>query len=119
MKSIDCQDGIIHATLQGDVNTKVWSEVFRKALEFSDVHRSKALLIDLRLARIPLNVIDVYNLPPVLQHVGLSRQYGLAWIMKERNRELDFYEVVFLNQGFTTKVFTDVEDAKSWLKKVN
>lgn len=114
-KSFTCQDGIVHATLQGEVNNGVWSDFFRRTLAISAVHRTRALLIDLRSARIPVDAFEVHQLPPALEYIGLNRMYGIALLMKERTKELDFYEVVFLNQGFQAKVFTEFDEAKTWL----
>ncbi len=113
--SFICMDGIIHGTLYGHVNANIWTEFFRKMLISKTVHMTRALLVDLRQARVPLSSLEVYELPPILQSVGINGQNRMAFLFQELSYELDFYETVLRNQGFTAQLFADFEQAKSWL----
>ena len=113
--SFICRDGIIHGTLCGHVNTNIWTEFFHKMLVSKTVHRTKALLVDLRQARVPLGVFEIYELPPILERVGINGQNRMAFLFQELSYDLDFYETVLCNQGFTAQLFVDFEQAILWL----
>ncbi len=114
-ESFDCGDGIVQGSATGSITWKVWSGLFTRMLALSAVYRTRALLIDLRESCIPTDAFNVYQLPPALEYIGLSRFYTIAFLVNENNRDLAFYETVFLNHGFRLKIFTDHEEARSWL----
>ena len=112
----DCQDGIVRADLRGIVTDETWSYVFCKTLALAGIHRSRNMLIDLRGSQVPNNVLSVYNLPPVLEYISLTKRYRIAVVTDSRVSDRSFFDTVFRNRGFTAQMFTDYEDARNWLR---
>lgn len=115
----ECEEGIVQADLRGLITNNIWSYVFCKTLAMAGIHQTRNLLIDLRGARVPVNALAIYNLPPALEYIGLTRLYTIALVMDNRGREYKFYETVFRNRGFRVQMFTDYEKARNWLKPEN
>lgn len=119
MVAKDCfvyEGGIIRADLRGIVTDETWSYVFCKTLALAGIHQTRNLLIDLRGAMIPVTALAIYNLPPVLAYIGLSRLYRIALVMDCRGSEYTLVDTVFRNQGLVVQMFTDYEEATTWLK---
>jgi len=115
----DCEDGIVHANLRGIVTNETWSYVFCKTLALAGIYETRNLLIDLRKAQVPVDAFAVYNLPPALEYIGLTRLYRIALVMDYRGREYTFYETVFRNRGFIVQLFTDYEEARGWFRPID
>lgn len=112
----DCRDGIVHADLTGVVTDKAWSYIFCRTLALAGIYETRDLLIDLRKASVPVDAFVMYNLPPVLEYIGLTRMYRIALVMDRYRSEYTFYETVFRNRGFAVQMFTDYQEAINWFR---
>ena len=73
------------------------------------------ILNDMRQAKLTKGTIDIYNMPKTARSSGLDTYCKRALVVSEKSSDFHFLETVFRNQGHNVKMFTDIEDAMSWL----
>ena len=73
-------------------------------------------------ADLKVSIVELYLLPDnikkTIEEKNLkSHQFKRAFIASKDQKILDFYELVSQNRGYRTKLFFDVEEAKTWLRQ--
>jgi len=74
-------------------------------------------LIDHRETTFAFSFMDYYERPAVNARLGISRQFRTAMIFAQINDNTMFMENVFRNRGYHMRHFSDLEEAKDWLKR--
>ncbi len=78
-------------------------------------HKCKRFLNDMREAEIKLSITDLYYASAEAILSEFDRTWKRAILVKEKTRELEFYEITASNKGLTLKVFEDYDEALDWL----
>jgi hypothetical protein len=78
-------------------------------------HGCNRILNDMRLAKLTKGTIDIYNMPKIASASGIDTYCKRALVVSEISSDFHFLETVFLNQGHNVRMFTDIEEAMSWL----
>ena len=74
------------------------------------------ILVDTREAQPALSMIDIFQLGEALAaHPSLRRSKIVFLKSKKDNRQAEFLETVTANRGVRAQVFTDFEEAVTWL----
>lgn len=73
-------------------------------------------LIDHREMTFAFSLMDYYDRPHINERLGVSRRFKTAMVFKELTKDTRFMETVFQNRGYNLRHFTDIEEAKTWLK---
>ena len=73
------------------------------------------ILNDLREAKPTQITMDIYNMPEAAKQAGVSYVCRRALVVTEETEDFHFLETVFRNQGHQVKLFTNLENAKTWL----
>lgn len=81
-------------------------------------HKCMRLLLDHSgIVRDALSTMDIYDLPRRYEEMGLTRQIKMALVIpREFVENLRFYETVCRNNGYSVQLFSDRNEALSWLK---
>jgi hypothetical protein len=80
-------------------------------------HQCNRHLIDHRETTITFSLPEYFERPIINEELGISRLFKTAMIFSQLNEDTVFMENVFRNRGFNLCHFTDVEEAKRWLKQ--
>ena len=80
------------------------------------------ILTDLHQANLQVSVSQAYNMPDTINKITseedfLLHQIKRAFVAAKHQDILEFYETVSINRSHNTKLFHDIEEAKSWLKE--
>lgn len=118
----DPEEGIITARVQGDVNLSTLKEL---VMEFVDLVKQTSChrtLSDLREADLRVSVGEMYFMPQFIQDVAAEKGVNLftvqrAFLAPENDATLQFFELIANNRNHRTKMFSDIEEAREWLKK--
>ena len=105
----------ISVTVEGDFalsNLKGLAAEIAKSIE---QYGSNHILNDMRQAKLTEGTIDIYNMPKTASSSGIDTYCKRALVVSEQSSDFHFLETVFLNQGHNVKMFTDIEEAISWL----
>lgn len=107
----DCLVGILKGTMD-TVAIKAYSE---EVMKVASSHTCRKLLTDMREAEVAMCKGEIYYLAGILDDVGLDQSWQRAIVMSKQHKDYEFYERVSGSQGFTVKIFSDPEQAFSWL----
>jgi hypothetical protein len=66
---------------------------------------------------VPLEVMDAYDHARLFEGLNIDSRYRIAWVELNPNNVdiIAFTETVLMNRGLPGKVFSDVDEARSWL----
>jgi len=111
----DPQKEIIMATLEGDFNLAGLEELAADIARLARQHNCKRIINDMRAASLTQATMDIYKMPESARAAGVTQVYKRAIIILDLDQDLHFMETVFVNQGHIVKMFTDPQEAESWL----
>ena len=74
-------------------------------------------IIDHRETIFLFSLSDYYDRPTINEKLGVSRKFKTAMVFPKLTEDTKFMETVFRNRGYNLHHFTDIEEAKEWLKK--
>jgi hypothetical protein len=83
-------------------------------------HTCSRILLDFRQTRMGISTLKIYQTPPKLaqefEKFNIAiRDLKRAFLMREGDEDMRFFETVSLNNLQNFKAFTDVEKAREWL----
>ncbi|HSL47276.1 MAG TPA: hypothetical protein VK897_27800 [Anaerolineales bacterium] len=74
------------------------------------------ILVDTREAEPALSMIDIFQLGEALSAHPSLRRSRIAFLKSKKDiQQAEFLETITANRGVRTKVFTDFEEAITWL----
>jgi hypothetical protein len=80
-------------------------------------HNCSKCLVDHRVGEYIGNTFFVYDRPRLLGSLGLKRSVRIAGVFKDISKQIHFLETVLRNRGWGLRVFTDYNEAMTWLKQ--
>lgn len=108
----------VHARVYGKNNYDISLEVWRRIMAACKEHNCFNILGE-NFTTEELSTLDAFNHLKILEEVGLTLAYRIAWVshIKEASKGLEFVEtVVVKNRGLANGgLFQTVEEAKLWL----
>jgi hypothetical protein len=115
---IEYKDNYIHVRHYGKNNYDLSLELWRRIMAVCKQHNCFNILGE-NFTTEELSTMDAFDHLKILEEVGLTYQYRIAWVDQKTPtaRGLEFVEtVVVKNRGLANgRLFSNVEDAKSWL----
>lgn len=115
----DCVIG----TFAGRLDKESAREYAKEIAKVSADNDCARFLNDLREAELGFSTVEIHDLPKMLNELtegaGLDRSWRRAVVgpKGKDQRDYDFFETVAANQGYTVKVFADLDKAMDWLLK--
>jgi hypothetical protein len=76
----------------------------------------KHILVDCLQAKVEFTAMDIFNRPGVYELTGIPRDCKAAFLVPDKTKDVDFYEDVCNNRGFTVKAFIRKDLAVKWLQ---
>lgn len=116
---LNADDQIIDLTYSGIVTPSELKTAFDEALLISLQNGIQTFFADCTTMVGGHSVIDLYFLISLYESCGLPRGSKEALLLpslKSSAEEVKFYETACLNQGYNIKIFTDSNEAFTWLK---
>jgi hypothetical protein len=105
---------VLEITISGEGNKENRGEIAMKVVDLVRRSKPRCVLIDLRSIRGPLSILETFDL--VRGYPNGTPHIRAAVVDREENkRQLDFYETVAVNVGYSTQYFTDMDAARTWL----
>ena len=81
-----------------------------------DKHSCVRILSDLREVDLRLSTIDLYNIPKLVAEAGVKHNVKRAIVFSKDAEDYKFLETVSDNRGQFVRVFTDFDEAQTWIK---
>ena len=111
--------GIVKLTYVGKVTADEFREGAVRALDLSRENNTRLFLVDDSKWEGGTSVFDLYELPTLFTELGFKRDSKGALILPPsgtaESNDAHFFETTFINKGWQAKVFTDRQEAISWL----
>ena len=105
----------ISITVEGDFALSTLQDLGADVAKHIDQPGCNCILNDMRQAKLIGGTMDIYNMPKSANKAGIGTLCKRALVVSEWSSDFQFLEIVFLNQGHNVKMFTDIEEAMSWL----
>jgi hypothetical protein len=112
----DSKTEIALCSITGKIDSKVIDPFIREVLNLLSKHDCKRFLIDLRSAKLGISTIAIYQIPEMLNAVGIPRLGKRAVIVSTDLEDYAFLETVSVTRGYKVKIFIDPDEAKDWLR---
>lgn len=81
-----------------------------------DKHSCVRVLSDLREVDLRLSMIDLYNIPKLVTEAGVKQNVKRAVVFGKAAEDYEFLETISVNRGQIFRVFTDFDEAQTWIK---
>ena len=111
----DKEGDYILISVEGDFGLPILKDMAEDVASVIEQHGCNRILNDMRRAKFTAGTIDIYNMPKTARTSGIGMHCKRALVTSEQSSDFHFLETVFLNQGHNVKIFTDIEEAMSWL----
>ena len=118
----DPEENMVIAKVKGKVGLPDLLECLENILRVAKQENCIYILTDLHQATLEVSVSQTFNLPDTVK--GMSKEQGMAihdfkrvFVAAKGQDILEFYENVSQNRNHNTKLFYDMEEAKSWLRE--
>lgn len=113
----DASNQCLKSHFIGTMNVKQTKEFAGELAKQALDNNCHFLLNDLRDAEINMTTFELYSMPMVFANEGMDRKWKRAILCKhDQLTTLAFYENVAKDKGWNVKIFTDADEALSWLK---
>ena len=118
----DPEENIVIATFMEKVDLPDLLKGLANIIRVAKQENCNYVLTDLHQANLQVSVSQAYNMPDTINKITseedfLLHQIKRAFVAAKHQDILEFYETVSINRSHNTKLFHDIEEAKSWLKE--
>ena len=118
----DPEENMVIAKVIGKVGLPDLLECLANIIRVAKQENCIYILTDLHEATLEVSVSQTFSLPDTVR--GMSKEQGMAihdfkrvFVAAKGQDILEFYENVSQNRNHNTKLFYDMEEAKSWLRE--
>jgi len=113
--------GFIRLFYEGDANLKEMKAVIAQGVALAEEKDCVRVLSDFRAMKLNLSMMDLFSIPR--NQISQSKELNIPFykfrravvVPKEDFENYKFFENVAVNRSHQVKIFTDPEDAISWL----
>ena len=118
----DPEENIVIATFMEKVDLPDLLKGLANIIRVAKQENCNYILTDLHQANLQVSVSQAYNMPDTINKITseedfLLHQIKRAFVAAKHQDILEFYETVSINRSHNTKLFHEIEEAKSWLKE--
>ena len=116
------EENMVIAKFMGKVDLPDLLEGLANIIRAAKQENCRYVLTDLHQADLQVSVSQTYNFPDTIKKIARAEDISLhqikrAFVAAKHQDILEFYENVSINRSHKTKLFHDIEEAKSWLKE--
>jgi hypothetical protein len=111
--------GIIYIKTRGVLEINAATQMRNEGAALIKRHDCRRILLDHTLLdESALTTMETFDLPQIYNSLGISRAVKMALVVTlNMKTNLNFYETVCRNNGYSVMLFLDRERALEWLKK--
>ncbi|GAB4265699.1 MAG: hypothetical protein Kow0080_06130 [Candidatus Promineifilaceae bacterium] len=92
-------------------------DIAMRVAKLLDKHPCKAVINDMRQAKLTNDVMAIYNMPKLAALAGIKKPLKRALVVNKKSGQYRFLETVFMNQGHAVKLFESMDEAVAWVKE--
>jgi len=109
-------EDILVIKTKGAMRSTDSNEMVRAIVDAAAKHQCLKHLVDYREMEFEFRPMEYYERPSVVEKLGVTRAFRTAMVFRQLTKETIFMETVFQNRGYQFRHFTDILEAKAWLK---
>jgi hypothetical protein len=113
----DRENGWIELTYSGEWNLRTVTEAAKELIPVLGEYACRRFLNDSSHAKVNLSRPELELLPGILETGGMDRSWKRAIVASSHLDDFHYYEKAAQKEGFAVKVFTDIGEAREWLRK--
>ena len=110
------EENILLVKSKGQMDMPSANAMVKAIVDAAGEYQCFVHLIDHREMNFALSLSDYYDRPAINEKLGMSRRFKTAVVFSQLTQDTKFMETVFRNRGYILQHFTDMEEAKAWLK---
>jgi hypothetical protein len=113
-------DRIVSVTAEGPMRLVTIKQAAAETFAALAQNGARKIIADDRQMVPQLTTVEIYQLPGVLEGLGLRKTDRVAVVYSDsspKKADFLFFEDVARNQGFTVQLFTEPLKARAWLKE--
>ena len=110
-------ENIVSIKSKGQMDVNSANAMVKEIAEAAVKHQCNFHLIDHSESTFLFNLSDFYERPSINEGLGISRKFRTAMVFSQFTEDTRFMETVFSNRGYNLRHFTDIDEARAWLKK--
>ena len=118
---VDVRPDYVYMSCTGVFSNDALLDVFEKGLTIAEDKELMAILVDTRgLGGVPASTIQRFDLGESIPGIQLEHSSRICLVLVGDEPMIEperFGETVAVNRGATGKVFTDIDEAVTWLEK--
>lgn len=99
----------------GVLNTLAVTEHIAKVAKLAEEYNCSLILNDWRKVVLQMSTIEIYDIPKLVRNAGVSCSMKRAYLVHEVGILYNFFETVSVNQYQQVRLFTDFDNAATWL----
>lgn len=99
----------------GTMEAKHVGEYAQEILKVARIHDCKRFLNDMRETDIKMSIADLYFVSAEAVVEEFDRSWKRAVLVKEKTKDVEFYEITAKNKGLVLKTFDNFDEAMAWL----
>jgi len=111
------KEDILLITSKGQMDVPSANAMVKAIAEAAVQYQCQTHIVDHRETIFLFNVSDYYDRPIINETLGISRKFKTAMLFSQLTDDTKFMETVFRNRGYNLRHFTNMDEAKAWLKK--
>ncbi len=110
------EENILLIKSKGEMDVPSANAMVKAIADAAVEHQCFMHLIDHREMTFLFGLSDYYDRPSINEKLGVSRKFKTAMVFSQLTEDTKFMETVFRNRGYVLQHFTDMDEAKTWLK---
>ena len=118
---VDVRPDYVYLSCTGLFSNDALLDVYEKGITIAEDKDLMAILLDIRgLGGAPMSTIQRFDHGEAVPRIQLEHSSRICLVMVGDEPMIDperFGETVAVNRGATGKVFTDIDEAVTWLEK--
>ena len=100
----------------GEFHTSELPKFASEVVALLNKHSCARILSDLREADLCLSTLDLYAIPGLVTKAGVKQNVKRAIVFSKDVKDYRLLETVSHNRGQFVRVFTDFDEARTWIK---
>ena len=111
------EKNIVLIRTSGTYELEAEMETLKKAATILRAHNCNRCIIDHRKTNVVARIMSSFNRPAVYDDLLGDRSIRAAFVFRELNEDLEFYETVCRNRCWNVRIFNDYDAAIDWLSE--
>lgn len=106
----------LHGVMEGTLDLPAIEDYVAQVVQLAEAYDCTCILSDLRRVDLALSILEIYELPALMERMGFGRPWRGALVISGNVEEFRFLETVAQNQGFRLRVFDTLDHAAGWIR---